>query len=141
MNEIVLNFCIWDCDDILPNGITDLLGIQPTKIHIKGEKKYKNSSSVSKENGWILTSNCDNHSSFEIHLNALLDVLERKRGILEQISKKYNCEFSCAVFINNSEESTPWIHLGKRYNEFVRSINIEFDFDLYCNSQECDNHN
>jgi hypothetical protein len=40
---------------------------------------------------------------------------------------------SCAVYIRyNNDESIPWIHLTKRYNDLASQLNIEFDLDLYC---------
>ncbi len=66
----------------------------------------------------------------------MLDFLEPKIDVLAPLSKKYECEFSLAIFIMNRNESTPWIHLDKRYNEFIKKfikkVDVEFDIDLYC---------
>jgi hypothetical protein len=70
-------------------------------------------------------------------LEDIITVLQSKRNILEIFSKKYLCEFSCAVFIYyENEESRPSIHLGKRYNNFIAGLEIEFDLDLYIFSAE-----
>jgi hypothetical protein len=77
-NEIILGFCIWDFADISPNDITNRLGIQPTKVYIKGEKKNPKFASLAKKNGWIMSAGLDKYASFEAQMNAILDVIEQK---------------------------------------------------------------
>jgi hypothetical protein len=64
-------------------------------------------------------------------MRRILDVLEPKIFVLKEYAKKYTCEFSCALFLNNREESVPWIFLDKRYNAFIREVDAEFDFNIY----------
>ena len=133
-NELILRFCIWDFDDISHDEITRLIGVEPCKIYIKGQKKNPNFSVLATYNGWLMNApNCDKLSPFEEQLNSLLEVLEGKRDLLLLFSKKYTCEFSCAVYINDAKnDSTPSVHLPYRYNNLVGGLNIAFDLDLYC---------
>lgn len=74
----------------------------------------------------------DEYVSFDEQMNALLDIIELKIDVFRTLSQKYYLEFGCAIFTYyDNEESTPWIHLGERYNKLVREVNIEFDVDLY----------
>lgn len=132
-NEISLSFCIWGFDDITHDQLTKLLDCIPSEVYVKGKRKNPKFSGLAKENGWIIDSQYDKYTSFDIQMNALLDILEPKKKILETICKQYYCEFSCAltVYADNGE-STPWVHLNSRYNNLVRDLNIEFDLDLYC---------
>ncbi|MBZ5858567.1 DUF4279 domain-containing protein [Flavihumibacter profundi] len=132
-NEINLSFCIWDFDDITHSEITRLVGLQPSKIYIKGENKNTIGSALVKENGWIINASLVKYSSFEDQMNYLLDIIEPKIDVFKSLCEKYYCEFSCAVFIRyGNGESTPWVHLNSRYNKLIKELNIEFDIDLYC---------
>ena len=132
-NEVVLDFCIWGFEDITPDEITQMIGIQPIKIYIKGEKKNSKFSALEKQNGWRMGSTLDQNASFEDQMNAMLDIIESKIDLFKSLCEKYYCEFSCALFIRyNHDESTPWIHLNSRYNRIIKVLNIEFDVDIYC---------
>lgn len=130
-NDLNLRFSIWDFDDITSDDITKSLNLQPFKTYKKGVRINEKSSKLSKRNGWIYGTPYHNENDFEKQMDAILDVLEPNLEILKEYSKRYYCEFSCALFLNNREESVPWIHLGKRYMSFSRHVNSEFDFDIY----------
>ncbi len=131
-NEINLSFCIWDFDDITHNEITQLIGLQPSKIYTKGEKNTIGLA-LAKENGWIITTPLTEYSSFDDQMNSLLDIIESKIDVFKPLCEKYYCEFSCAVFIRyGNGESIPWVHLGSRYNKLIKELKIEFDIDIYC---------
>ncbi|CVK16164.1 protein of unknown function (DUF4279) [Apibacter mensalis] len=134
LNNMYFDFCIWNYEDITHEDITRMLEITPSIVYVKGQRIRPNIPRLSKQNGWILKNPLDNKSLFEDQLNAMLDLLEPKIEILQMLSKKYGCEyeFSLALFIYNRKESTPWVHLTPRYNEFIRQIEVEFDLDLYC---------
>ena len=132
-NEVFLDFCIWDFDDISHEEISQKLGIAPTKIYIKGKKIDPKFSRVSKKNGWRMSTGLDKYASFEDQMKAMLDIIESKIELFRPFCEKYYCEFSCAIYIRyDNEESTPWVHLDARYNRFIKELNIEFDVDLYC---------
>lgn len=38
-NEIILRFSIWGFDDITHDEISELIGIKPSKVYVKGERK------------------------------------------------------------------------------------------------------
>ncbi|RXM40328.1 hypothetical protein BOQ62_06370 [Chryseobacterium sp. CH21] len=135
-NDLNLRFNIWDYEDINDSEITESLNLIPYKIYSKGKQINPNSSKLSKRNGWIYGPSYGNEESFEEQMNKILDILEPKIPILKEYAKKYYCEFSCALFLNNREESAPWIHFDKRYNAFIREVDAEFDFDIYCPSLE-----
>ncbi len=131
-NEISFSFCIWDFNDISHDEISELLGVKPSKVYIKGERKNPKVNALAKKNGWILDPpGCDNYSSFEDQMNSLLDVIESKIEAFRIICKKYYCEFSCGLYIYvDNDESTPWVHLNSRYNNLIRELNIELDVDI-----------
>ncbi|WP_447951111.1 DUF4279 domain-containing protein [Chryseobacterium koreense] len=130
-NDLNVNFCIWEYEDITHEEITKELSLIPHKVYIKGEKVHPKVERLAKQNGWIYGAPYFNKDDFETQMNKILDALEPKIPILREYAKRYYCEFSCAIFLNNRDESTPWIHFDKRYNAFIREVDAEFDFDIY----------
>lgn len=133
-NEIVLSFGIFDFNDITHDNITELLGIVPDKVYVKGEKRnLKNPNSpLIKKNSWIIGSGLDKYSTFEDQIKSLLDIIESKIDKFKPLCKRYYCELSCALFIYlDNGESTPWVHLDSKYNALIKDLNVEFDLDLY----------
>lgn len=133
-NEIVLRFGIWGFTDITHDDITISMGINPSKIYVKGERKNPNSKfpAFAKENGWLLEPS-DRYLPFEIQLKNLLQILESKVSIVKTYCSQYTCEISCAIFIYfENGESTPSIRLNSEYNKIIRELNLDFDFDIYC---------
>lgn len=51
-NEIILDFGIWGFNDISHNEITIMLGIEPVKLHIIGEKINPKFLSIAKKK-WV----------------------------------------------------------------------------------------
>jgi len=136
-NEIFLDFTIADFEDISHEEITQALGIKPMKIYTKGQKANPNFGLISRRNRWIIGNGLDKYASFEEHMNALLDIIESKKTLFKPFCEKYYCEFSCAIYVYyDNGESTPSIHFNSRYNKLIRELNIEFDLDLYCFSNE-----
>ncbi|HVW12287.1 MAG TPA: DUF4279 domain-containing protein [Mucilaginibacter sp.] len=133
-NKVDLRLIICDFDDITHDDITNLTNIKPTYIRIKGEKRNpKNvNSAVWSGNLWSMDSGLGQLVSFEDQMNKLLDMIEEKIDVFKVLSSKYYLEFACAVFTyKDNGESTPWIHLDRRYNRIANLLNIEFDVDLY----------
>ncbi len=96
-NEIVLDFCIWDFDNITHDDITSRLGIQPNKIYVKGlSVNPKFPLKKANKNGWRMGTSLDRYSSFEDQMNQLLDVIELKIDLFKPLCEEYYCEFSCA---------------------------------------------
>jgi hypothetical protein len=135
-NEIVLDFRIWGFDDVRPEDITTMIGVAPSKVITKGQKKNPLNpfgTAIFKSNVWIMGSSLGNYASFEDQMNDLLNVIESKIDLFKLLCGKYHCLFSCALFIwYGNDESTPWVHLNSRYNRLIKEMNIEFDLDLYC---------
>ncbi len=133
-NEIILKFGIWGFTDINHDDITRSMGMNPSKIYVKGERKNPNPKfpALAKENGWLLEPS-NRYLPFEVQLQNLLQILESKIHIVKEYCFKYACEISCGVFIYfENGESTPSIHLNSEYNRIIRELNLSFDVDIYC---------
>ena len=131
-NEVKLSFCVWGFSDIGHDEVSAILGVNPSKIFVEGERMNPKFTRLAKENGWFIDAPTDRYAPFNEKMDALLDIIESNKEGFESISRKYYCEFSCAIYIYNDEESTPSVHLGSRYTSVTKTLNIEFDVDLYC---------
>jgi hypothetical protein len=133
-NKVDLRLLISDFENVSHNDITRLLGIDPIYIRIKGEKRNpKNPSSPTwTHNLWSMGSGLDEYASFEEQMNKILDIIEERMDAFKLLSSEYYMEFACAIFTyKDNGESTPSVHLEKRYNKIVGLLDIEFDIDLY----------
>jgi hypothetical protein len=133
-NKVVLSLRISRFNDITHDELTQLIGVLPVKTYVIGDKRNpKNPDSpLIKNNSWLMGPALDEYAEFDEQMDTLLDILEAKIDIFKELSRKYYLEFSCAIFTyHDNEESTPWIHLGERYNNLIKQVNIEFDVDLY----------
>lgn len=79
-----------------------------------------------------MKSHLDEYSSFEDHMNALLDIIEPKITLFKPFCEKYRCEFRCIIYLCfENGESIPSIYLGTRYNKLIMNLNVAFDVDIY----------
>ncbi|RWY49237.1 DUF4279 domain-containing protein [Mucilaginibacter gilvus] len=132
--KVDLLFKIVDFEDITHDDITTMLGIAPAHTAVKGDKRNPNNpdSPLKTNNSWSMSSGLDEYADFEAQMNALLDIIEQKEDAFKLLCDKYYCEFACAIFTyRDNDESTPWVHLDKRYNKLIKELDIEFDIDLY----------
>jgi len=65
----------------------------------------------------------------ESHLSNLMDVLDPKKEIIEEIQKKFETGINCVGFYTNSN---PGFHMDKELIQRLAGLNLSIDFDLYC---------
>jgi hypothetical protein len=77
-------------DEIDPREITRLLGVEPSSIQIKGERKYPNKYKyINKENGWFLDSEDEIESKdLRRHLDWLLNKMGSSHNQLRELAGK-----------------------------------------------------
>ncbi len=88
-NTISLAFCIWECDDIHPDDITELTGIMPTKIHVIGLPKWPkmSTSAVWQHNAWILKSSLGEYAEFKEQMDQLIALIRSKIEIFKNSAR------------------------------------------------------
>jgi hypothetical protein len=107
--------------EINPNEVTNILGIKPSEIIIKNEKKI---------NGWFLSSEDKIiQLEFEKHLDWLLNIIyPKKQEILELIKNGFKIDISC--FYSFEEEFKQTILEPKQMAKMAE-LGIDFWFDVY----------
>ncbi len=129
-NEIWLDFCVWDFEDVSHEEISRILDLEPTKICVKGTKKRPFlKSPVWGSNGWRFQASKDVFVSFEEQMEQMLDIIESRKKAFEVVCNKYYCELSLALYIYVGS-STPSVHFDKRYLKVMEGLNVEFDIDI-----------
>ena len=132
-NIIWLSFCVyWDIEDVTHKEISDFLQLEPSKIWVKGQPKVKPGSPIVwQRNKWMFDATSDRQMPFDDQLEIMLDVIEAQKDKFKTICDRHECEFSLGLYCyTNREESTPSVHLSKRYHQVTGDLNIEFDIDI-----------
>lgn len=125
--EIKVEFII--SGELSPQEISNLLGICPSRIWIKGER-ILNSKLLRKQNGWCLTSTVEQSNiDLESHIKDLLIILTPKAGEIVEICSDYGLysEFSCAIDIVNN---TPILNLSPETLDKISMLKTAIDIDI-----------
>jgi hypothetical protein len=128
------------------NEVTKLLSIEPTESYNKGDVivRQKNDKIIRttvhyrKETAWVLSSGYQESYDVIEQLAQVLEPLKNKTAIINQLRKTYrlDCLFSIVIIMENGR--TPALHLDNKQIEFAKSIEAEFDIDLYANPYKSD---
>src|SRR4051794_650595 len=93
-----------------PDEITEMLGVPPRRIWLKGQPVNPRSGVINKRNGWELSSGLDKFAEFGEHVQALVDIIMPNIERFAEICNLYHAELSCAVYVYyDTDESTPWL--------------------------------
>lgn len=110
--------------------VTDLLGITPTEVLIKGEKpENKNIPNI--ETSWSIATGFEESFDINIQLSKLLNIFSEKQEILKELQKRFNLLMIISVTIYLAEEGFPAIYLEKETINFLSKIEAMIDIDMY----------
>lgn len=119
-------------NEITPQEITDILGITPSRIFIKGEKRFPklNLKPTHKENAWSLRASKD-ISSLDIndYIKPVVEILFpiREKLIILCEEKDLYSELSCVIEII---EQSPIMHLEPDLISKIALLQTHIDFDI-----------
>lgn len=113
-----------------PDDISKVIKLKPTEYRVKGE--ISKLGFPIKQNCWILYSTCQENEQFlDNHIKSLLDILLSREKFILKMTEKYECGINCVgVYVSPNHG----IHLSKEIIKGLSRLNIELDFDLYCNA-------
>ncbi len=130
-NELSVRFCVWEFNGKTHDEISEVLGIKPTLTFTKGLPIEPKRVSIARFDGWYFEADTKRKLSFEQQINILLDIIEGNMEGFNIICRKHKCEISLALFLySNIDESTPSIHLTKRYHQVMSQLDIALDMDI-----------
>lgn len=125
--EVKVEFII--SGEVVPQIITDKLGLQPSRIWEKGDI-IKNTKIVRKQNGWCLSSSLQSPSiDVESHIQSILDTLLPKANELVKLCKNYRLysEFACSIDLIYK---TPIINLSLNTLNEISKLKSGIDIDI-----------
>lgn len=107
--------------------VTYKMEIEPTWVKIKSDP-------VPKSTSWNYKIEPENPVDLETPLERLLDVLEPKIEIINQLKKELKLESRICFVIDidiDPDTSTPYFGINKRTIKFLSKTETEVDYDLY----------
>ena len=125
-NEVFVRFIITGFEDN-PSTITKLIGINPSKTWIKGDKKTEQGIIKYKANGWEFFITENNIWEVDVLLEKLLSKI---KDIKENIQSLVNVQKKISIVIY-SKEMMPSIILNSDFIEFINDIKAEVEHDIY----------
>lgn len=128
-NEIRAYFSVYP-EDISPERLTELIGLEPSKTHLKGQpiKSEKPSTYSYKDNLWEVMSQLDFGMDIEAHIINILTQLKPHKKRIIQFTKGMYKELALTIFYS---ESRPVIHLNSEIMKELGEYEVEMDFDFY----------
>jgi uncharacterized protein DUF4279 len=132
MDETRLYFAIggWGDD---PELVTRLMGLAPSRVVRKAERRPGGSPLGARYELWALDSSLDGSASFEDHLSSLLDQLELNAVGTRECVRRFDAVLQCA---SRFETSNPGFALSPELVARVAALTLGFDFDLYVSPQD-----
>lgn len=126
-NEIRAYFSIYP-NEILPENITEKVGLQPSGTHLKGQHISSNSSHQYKDHLWEIKSQLNSSADIQAHVINILDQLRPFKKRIIQTTKSMSKELALTIFYY---ESRPSMHFTRGIIEELAEYELEMDFDIY----------
>lgn len=111
-----------------PELVTQLIGVEPTRVSRKGERRSGGSPLGRQHELWALDSSLDGSASFEEHLGRILDQLELNPAGARECVRRFDAVLQCA---SQFETCNPGFALSANLVARVAALELGFDFDLY----------
>lgn len=131
--RVNISYCIWEYEDITAEEISDLIGISPSKVFIKGMPMGSGAKILARNNAWIFESPAvieNQMATFDEQIAQLFKVLEGKKNILRELGEKYSCEISCGIYLDRKGRETPPTYFEERHVELMAFIKTALNFDI-----------
>ncbi|MBD2307081.1 DUF4279 domain-containing protein [Chroococcidiopsis sp. FACHB-1243] len=132
-SKISVSFTILGTDsnseDLDPDKITAIVGIQPTKMWKVGDLVSKRSTLRHKQNGWSFKSKLEESATLEDHISYIFEQLKPNWQNLVEICTHYYTEIECAIYFY--EDDIPAIHFERQSLKLISELNAEIDIDIY----------
>ena len=121
-------------DEFSLDEVTEKLKVIPTETYKRGDL-IPNRSTVHyrKETSWDLGTGYQNSLEVNKQLQEILDKLQNKILIINEIKETYSLECKLFIVIKIENGNTPALYMDREIIKFASSIEAEIDLDLYAN--------
>jgi hypothetical protein len=120
-------FIYIDGFDCLPEAITSVLGIQPTRVWFTGDKIGKSNRARS-SNGWVLESPLLEEPNSELYIKWLVDRLPQTLDVLKLVTSKWDAQLS---LVFEMVDETPPFNLNPTIISRIGQLGLGIDVDMY----------
>lgn len=134
-NKVEVFLEISGFEDVSHTDITQLLGLEPNRVYVKGQPRNPQGGSLARTNRWLLYGYSPERPRllFEDQVDALISLVMPRLTAFQALCHRYTCVLRCGVmsYCENGE-STPAVHLERRHVELLEALTADFDVDIYC---------
>jgi hypothetical protein len=114
-------------EEVLPEQMTEEIGINPSKSWHKGDIRPK-TCIKEKNNGWELQSCLAHEAPLVEHIDYLLSVIKPVHKQFQNLTQKYYAQLSCIVYF---DEELPELSFDKYLLKQLTDLNLSLDIDIY----------
>jgi len=130
MHEYTVEFRIYG-EDLNPSEVTNELGLEPTLIHLAGERRSQ--TTVWQEgmwgyNGYSANHGCKEWQSLEDGLLFLIEKLNPVKPVIKKLKRKYRLVMWCGCF---QEDVNSSLTLSPLILKMLGSLGVELTLDTY----------
>ena len=115
-------------DALRPDQVTAILGLEPTRSGVKGERHSSGHGSVSRTSFWLLKCPLSDSSPLSKHLEWLLDMFEPKFTSISSITEGATIMFLCGFSSGNGQGG---FTLDARTLQRIARLGVALSIDLY----------
>lgn len=130
-NEIMVEFSIYNYSEIDHNGISKIIGVEPTKSWNIGDEIRKGL--YRKENAWIYTNGYTNGVNVEDEINVLLKILEPNINRLSNYIGINNLNSKFDVVLKFEKRNVPSFFISRAFIEMCNKLGAEIETDIFIN--------
>jgi hypothetical protein len=128
--KIKLSFSVFG-DSFDPELLDEIVGIENTSYHRKGEIIPNRPNLCRKETHWEFSTGFVQSLHFDEVSEELVDVLEKKAELILNYVNHYRLEVKLFVVIKIVGDNKPSVYMDKRFLHLMNLFNAEIDMDLY----------
>lgn len=127
VDETNVAICIYG-EELIPEEVSELLGLNPTHAHRKGDRKKPSSSHVFKTGVWIFELRGGAPKGPEELTVALLDRLPPTESVWTELASRYRVELRYGLHLNSWNRG---FDISQRVVEKIAEIHATVGFDIY----------
>lgn len=123
-------------DDLLPADISELLNCEPTVSQIKGDitvGKNTGRKRTAKIGMWLIQATEQIPENIDGQISEILAKLNPDLKVWQDLSKRYEVDFYCGLFMNMSNEG---MSLSPASMKSLNQRGVQLNFDIYSGNDE-----
>ncbi len=118
-------------DDLIPQEITDMLGVAPTRAEIKGQEiigRKTGSVRVAKSGIWRLQAADRQPEDINGQILEIFNMISADVKVWQNITRKYRAELFCGLFLSTTNDG---LSISPQSLAYLAERGIELWFDIY----------